>query len=130
MNIADYRLIKLVQIVDSLFDATPEEERTLHRAESDESMASALSSFANTGSFISKYNKPIIARKYFNLNVQFISLSYFSNIQLASNVLIAPQLHSQLSQSQESSNVQMTQFKVDFKIDKVREDHKIIRAID
>jgi hypothetical protein len=40
---------RLAQILDGLFETPAEEERSLHRSESEESMTSALSSFANTG---------------------------------------------------------------------------------
>ena len=48
-KLIDLSVYRLVQILDSLFDTPVEEERSLHRSESEESMASALSSFANTG---------------------------------------------------------------------------------
>ncbi len=53
VNVSDYRLIKLAQILDSLFDAAEDQPETnLHRTDSDASMMSALSSLANTGSLI------------------------------------------------------------------------------
>ena len=51
INISDYRLNKLAKILDSLMEYE-EEEANLHRTESEESMQSALSSLANTGSMI------------------------------------------------------------------------------
>lgn len=47
INISDYRLIKLAQILDSI--AAPEANE-LYRADSNDSMHSAMSSLANTGS--------------------------------------------------------------------------------
>ncbi len=53
INVSDYRLIKLAQILDSLLDSTEDQPETgLHRTDSDASMMSALSSLANTGSLI------------------------------------------------------------------------------
>ena len=56
VNISDYRLNKLAQILDSLVDVEPDEDEAaggnLHRTDSEASMKSALSSLANTGSMI------------------------------------------------------------------------------
>ncbi len=54
VNVSDYRLIKLAQILDSLVDAGEDQHESggLHRVDSDASMVSALSSLANTGSLI------------------------------------------------------------------------------
>ncbi|TRY69082.1 hypothetical protein TCAL_09656 [Tigriopus californicus] len=53
INISDYRLIKMAQILDSLVDCFSEDnDPSLHRTESEGSMASAYSSLANTGSLV------------------------------------------------------------------------------
>lgn len=53
INISDYRLIKLAQILDSIVDCFGDDnDPSLHRSESEGSMASAFSSFANTGSLV------------------------------------------------------------------------------
>ena len=52
ISIADYRLIKLAQILDSLFEKPVANPGDLVKSDSNESMHSALSSLANTGSLI------------------------------------------------------------------------------
>ncbi len=53
VRISDYRLNKLAQILDSLVDPDDyDPQGGLHRTDSNDSMQSALSSLANTGSLI------------------------------------------------------------------------------
>ena len=89
-NFSDYRLIKLAQILDIIFEP---ESGELYRPPSNDSMHSASSSLTNTGSFLNTFSKP------------------------SANAVLAKIPGEDTAD--EPSTIQLTQLKIDFKIDTV-----------
>ena len=87
---SDYRLIKLAQILDVIFEP---ESGELYRPPSNDSLYSASSSLTNTGSFLNTFSKP------------------------SANGILAKIPGEDTPD--ETSNIQLTQLKIDFKIDTV-----------
>ncbi len=98
VRISDYRLNKLAQILDSLVEPDDGDPHggNLHRADSNESMQSALSSLANTGSLIANINP--------------------SNIGLAK---LAPRRDDSDAVDDPMASIQLTKLTVDFEIETV-----------